>query len=370
MKGWMSKLKAVLLIGLATLLLTGCGKDNLTALVPKGYGADESLKLIILTTIVMTSVFLTVVIFFVIVLLRFRRKKGDEDYIPKQVEGNSTLETVWTVIPIILVIIMAVPTVLSTFTLADDTDHKKHMNIDIIGNQYWWHYKYRDEEDPEGKENKYKFQTSQDLYVPVGEKVYLHMISDDVIHSYWMPTISGKMDVNPENTNTMYIEAWEEGVYWGKCAELCGPGHSLMDFKVIVLSEEDYAQWENDMLAVDYENEPEPTDPVAQEGKELFENSCIGCHAVDPVGPGNDGNTKSPQGPNLTNFANRVAYAGYLDPTKENLVQWIHDPESLKPGNLMTDAVENVTEEEAEKIAEYLMQLEHSDIKPKTVDEM
>lgn len=370
MKGWMGKIKALLLISLATLLLSGCGKENLTALVPKGYGAEESLKLIILTTVVMSLVFLVVVIFFVIVLLRFRRKKGDEDFIPNQVEGNSLLETIWTIIPIILVVIMAVPTVISTFTLADDSDSGSHMNIDIIGNQYWWHFKYLNDE-TDDPEDEVKFETSQDLYVPVGEKIYLHLLSDDVIHSFWLPSISGKLDVNPENTNTMFIEAYEEGVFWGKCAELCGPSHSLMDFKVIVLSKEEYKQWEDDMLAVDPESEPEPTDPVVAEGKELFQNSCVACHAVDPqnVPSGGEGQ-EAPTGPTLTNFANRTAYAGYLDPTKENLVNWITDPEKYKSGNKMTDAVQNVSREEAEKIAEYLMQLEHSEISPKTVDEM
>src|SRR5699024_12155695 len=120
MKGWLGKLKAVTLLGVLTFLLAGCGRENLTSLVPKGYGVESSFNLIILTTVVMTLVFLAVVIVFVIVLLRYRKKKGQEDFIPKQVEGNQTLETIWTVIPIILVIIMAVPTVIATFDLADD----------------------------------------------------------------------------------------------------------------------------------------------------------------------------------------------------------------------------------------------------------
>lgn len=226
MKGWMGKIKALLVFSALALFLTACGKDNLTALVPKGYGAQSSMDLIILTTVVMSFVFLVVIIALVIVLMRYREKKGQEDYIPKQVEGNQALETVWTVIPIILVIIMAVPTILASFDLADNSGASKHLNVKVTGNQYWWHFDYENDE----------FQTSQDLYIPVGERVYLNMISSDVVHSFWVPSISGKLDVNPENTNTLYIEAYEEGVYWGKCAELCGPGHSLMDFKVIAVS--------------------------------------------------------------------------------------------------------------------------------------
>lgn len=344
MRGWMGKSKVLLLLGTLVLLLSGCGKDNLTALVPKGYGSESSMNLIVLTTAIMSVVFLVVVVALIIVLMRFREKKGQENYIPKQVEGNQTLETVWTVIPIILVIIMAVPTIIATFDLADTSEASEHINVNVTGHQFWWHFDYEDD----------GFQTSQDLYIPVGEKVYLNMISDDVTHSFWVPSISGKLDVNPENVNTFYIEAYEEGVYWGKCAEFCGPSHSLMDFKVIAVSPEEYEQWAADMSDVDEEEVPE--DAVAAEGKELFEErSCMGCHAI--------GSSPGQVGPNLTNFGNRTTIAGILEPTHDNLVDWIMDPESIKPGNLMSGKYD-VSEDEAEKIAEYLLQLKETEITP------
>src|SRR5690625_4391875 len=270
MKGWLSKLKAITLLGLLTFVLAGCGRENLTALVPKGYGAEASFNLIVLTTIVMTGVFLTVIIIFVIVLLRFRKRKGDPVITPEQVEGNASLEAIWTIIPIILVVIMAVPTVFATFELADDSDASEHINIHVTGAQYWWHFDYEDEQ----------ISTSQDMYIPVNTKVYVHLITKDVLHSFWVPSLSGKLDANPENVNTMFIEAYEEGVYFGKCAELCGPSHSLMDFKVVVVSEEDYEQWVKDMQ--EFNSEELELDAVAQEGKELFEEkACISCHATD-----------------------------------------------------------------------------------------
>lgn len=344
MKGWMGKSKALLLFSFLAILLAGCGKENLTALDPKGYGAESSMDIILLTTLIMVGVFVVVMIIYTIVLVRFRQKDGQNE-IPKQVEGNKTLETVWTVIPIILVLIMGIPTVIYTFDLADTSEASSSINIDVTGNQYWWHFEYQDEE----------VVTSQDLYIPTGEKVFLNMLSSDVIHSFWVPTIAGKMDVNPENVNTMYIEAYEEGVYWGKCAELCGPSHSLMDFKVIAVSPEEYEQWISDMQSVD--PEAVPSDAVAQEGHELFQNNCMGCHAI--------GSSPAAMGPNLTNFADRTHFAGYLEPTKENLVEWIMDPESLKPGNRMTGAY-SVTEEEADKIAEYLLQLSPSEVTPES----
>lgn len=346
MKGWMGKIKSVLTIAIVALVLAGCGKENLTALDPKGYGAEQSLDLIIFTTLIMTGVFLVVVILFTIVLIRFRRSKQGEDYIPKQVEGSHKLETIWTIIPIILVVTMLIPTVFITFDLAEESEASDALLVEVTGYQYWWHFNYPEQE----------ISTSQDMYIPTGEKVYLHIKSNDVIHSFWVPTISGKMDANPENTNVMYVEAYEEGVYWGKCAELCGPSHSLMDFKLIAVSPEEFDQWVEDMQNADPEQEPQSA--VAQEGKDLYENNCMGCHAI--------GSSPSAVGPNLTNFANRTTIAGILEPTKENLVEWLKDPESIKPGNLMTGNYPELSDEEANAIAEYLLELDHSDITPET----
>ncbi|TMN23461.1 cytochrome c oxidase subunit II [Lentibacillus cibarius] len=347
MKGWMGKIRAVFLLGLTALVLSACGRENLTALDPKGYGAQKSFDLIILSTVVMLFVLAAVMVVYTIVLIKYRKKKGQEDYIPKQVEGNKTLETIWTIIPIILLLIIAVPTVTATFDLADTSGSDDHMNIQVTGNQYWWHFNY------EGQE----IQTSQDMYIPVGEKVYLNMKSADVTHSFWLPTVTGKMDVNPDNENTMYIEAYEEGVYWGKCAEFCGPAHSLMDFKVIAVSQDEFDQWVADMQNVDPDAEPDSA--VAQDGKALFEeNNCMGCHAI--------GSSPVQVGPNLTDFGNRSKLAGTEEMNKENLVQWIMDPESMKPGNKMTGNYPEVSKDEAGKIAEYLLQLKPSEITPES----
>lgn len=348
MKGWMGKFKVFSLLGFLMFALAGCGKENLTALLPKGDSAHTSMKLIILTTIIMTAVFLVVIVVYVIVLLRFRKKKGQEDYIPKQVEGHIGLETVWTIIPIILVLVIAVPTTVATFDLADDSNAKKNINIDVTGNQFWWHFNYTGD----------KVQTSQDLYIPTGKTVYLHLKSTDVIHSFWVPALAGKIDANVENTNTMKLKADEEGVYWGKCAEFCGDSHSLMDFKVIAVSPEKYDQWVKDMKNFDPDQKPETA--TAQEGKDLFKDkNCMGCHAI--------GSSPIQTGPNLTDFGNRSKLAGVKEPTKENIMKWIQDPESIKPGNKMTGKYPSVSKDEAEKLAEYLMQLKPSDVTPESV---
>ncbi|WP_226034595.1 cytochrome c oxidase subunit II [Aquibacillus saliphilus] len=349
MKGWMGKIRTLFLLSLLSLLLSGCGKENLTAFSPKGYGAEVSLNLIIISLLVMIFVFIVVMVIYTIVLIRYRQKKGQEDFVPKQTEGNKALEVIWTVIPIILLIIIAVPTVSATFDLADTTEKNDSLNISVTGNQYWWHFNYGEEE----------IQTSQDLYIPTGEKVYLNMMSSDVLHSFWVPTLAGKMDTNPENENTMYIEAYEEGVYYGKCAELCGPSHSLMDFKVIAVSPEEFDQWVEDMQNVNPDATPETAS--AQEGQALFENSCLSCHAI--------GSSPTAVGPNLTNFGDRSKIAGVVDYSKENLVKWILNPEEFKPGNKMSGNYSVPEPEEAEKIADYLLQLQPSEVTPESATE-
>ncbi|WP_186577587.1 cytochrome c oxidase subunit II [Aquibacillus kalidii] len=351
MKGWMGKIRTLLLLSSLSLILSGCGKENLTAFLPKGYGADVSLGIIITSLVVMIFVFVVVMIIYTFVLVRYRQKKGQEDFVPKQTEGNKALEVVWTVIPILLLVIIAVPTIAATYDLADKSGQKDALNISVTGNQYWWHFSYDDQE----------IQTSQDLYIPTGKKVYLNMISSDVLHSFWVPSISGKMDTNPENENTMYIEAYEEGVYWGKCAELCGPSHSKMDFKVVAVSQEEFDQWVSDMQNVDPEATPEATS--AQEGQKLFEQNCLSCHAI--------GSSPVAVAPNLTNFGDRTKIAGVVDYSKENLVDWILYPEEIKPGNKMVNAPYfgehkdmKEFEDEAEKIADYLLQLKPSEITP------
>ncbi|RPF56120.1 cytochrome c oxidase subunit II [Aquisalibacillus elongatus] len=358
MKGWMSKFKASFALVVLALVLSGCGDPFLSALQPKGEGAGMIYDLMILSIVIMLFVFAVVMVIYAFVIYKYRQKKDDPDYIPKQTEGNHALETLWTVIPIILLLILAVPTVQYTFALADTSpdvnEEGEEMDsiwINVTGAQYWWHFEYEDLE----------VSTSQELYIPTDRRVYLSMVSQDVIHSFWVPSIDGKMDVNPTgNTNEMTLLAQEEGVYFGKCAELCGPSHSLMDFKVVAVSPGEFEQWVQDMQSVTGEETPESQ--TAQEGQELFNNNCIGCHAI--------GSSPNKTGPNLTNFGDREELAGVFDYNKENIIKWIQtkgvgeEGDRMKPGNRMTDAQYDLTDEEAGKIAEYLMQLKPSDINP------
>lgn len=338
MKRWHQKWRLFGLFSMLTLLLTGCGEEYLSALTPKGEGAQMSFDLMVISIIIMLSVFLVVIAIFSYVLVKFRAKKGDELSIPKQVEGNHKLEIVWTVIPILLLLVLAVPTVAYTFKFADTKpDGKDTVVVNVTAYQYWWAFEYPD----------LGIKTSQDLYIPTGEKVIIKLKSQDVVHSFWVPSLSGKMDTNPGegNVNEMYLLAKENGTYYGKCAELCGPSHALMDFKVKAVDRADFDAWVKKMK--------EPPTPelsaTAKAGEEIFQNSCVSCHAVGEKG----GNL----GPNLTNFGDRSKIAGILDHNEENLKKWLADPEKVKPGNKMTGKYNQLNNEELDALVEYLMSL-------------
>jgi cytochrome c oxidase subunit II len=348
-----AKWRLISLFAILALVLSGCGEPFLSSLKPAGEVAKIQYDLMALSTYIMVGVILVVSIIFVIVFLRFRRK---DDRIPKQVEGSHKLEIIWTVIPILLLLLLAVPTVSATFKLADvkemDKEKSDALVIKVRSHLYWWDFEYP----------KQKIVTSQDLVVPTNEKVYFDLKSLDVKHSFWIPAVGGKMDTNTDNVNKFWLvfdekKANEAGdLFYGKCAELCGPSHALMDFKVKAMPRDEFDSWVKDMQSVK-EPQKAKTD-VAAQGQELFNQSCIGCHAVTPSNQMPD---TARMAPNLSNFGERSRVAGILDHNKTELKNWIRDPEKYKPGNTMTDKYPEFDEKQLEALAEYLMGLKVQD---------
>lgn len=333
-------------VSMLLLLLAGCsGKPYLSTLTPQGENGEMLYDLMLLTTALMGLVVLVVVIIFIFVSTKFRRTKATENMIPKQVEGSHKLEITWTVIPIIILLIIMVPTVSATFKLDPNQIDvpEDAMHVNVTGKLYFWEFEYPDK----------GIITSQDLVIPAGEKVYLSLIAGDVKHAFWVPALAGKIDVNTDNENKMWIQAFKEGVYYGKCAELCGPSHALMDFKVKVLSKEDYKKWVANMQ----KPTEVPTDSVAMAGKDVFDKSCIGCHAVDSNDPRP---VAARLAPNLSNFADRERVAGIKELTPENVHAWISDPESIKPGNKMSNTYK-LNPDQIEAVTQYLLTLSKED---------
>lgn len=325
--------RLVPLIAVMALFLTGCGDETLSALKPKGPVAQEQVFLMLLSLGIMMFVFVVVMCIYIFVLVRYRKRKGQEDIIPKQVEGNHLLEIVWTTIPIILLIILAIPTVSITFSQAKDyREHENAVHVKVTAYQFWWEFEY-----PE-----YGIVTAQDLVIPTDKYIQFDVVAADVNHSFWIPPLGGKIDANVGITNKFHLKADAAGVFKGKCAELCGDSHTLMDFKVNAMPEAEFNQWVEKMKA------PLAAVPAeAEKGAEIFKNACISCHAINVDG-------KS-FGPNLNGFADRLTIAGVLDHTEEDLRKWLKDPEEEKPGNKMYIAP--LSDDEIDNLVKYLYTL-------------
>mgnify|MGYP003449797353 FL=1 len=353
MKG-LKKWRLFSLLAVMTVFLSACGEEYISTLTPAGPVGKEQLNILLLSVAIMTFVVIVVSVIYLLAFVKFRRSKVGENFMPKQVEGSHTLEVIWTVIPIILLLILAVPTLTATYKFADvaamdevdEEGNKTALTVNVAAKLYWWEFEYPD----------LGIITAQELVVPTDEKVYFNLIAADVKHSFWIPAVGGKMDTNVDNLNKFYLqfdkesEGLKDGVFYGKCAELCGPSHALMDFKVKTLDRDAFDAWVASMQATEG-NTADANSSNA--GEAAFANSCLGCHAVSAVaGAG--------IGPNVTTFGDRNRVAGFMDHTVEATTEWIMYPEENKPGNLMTGKY-NVTEAEAQAIAEYLMTLKVED---------
>jgi cytochrome c oxidase subunit 2 len=200
-----------------------------------------------------------------------------------------------------------------------DTSHAAAVNIDITGQQWWWEVRYRS--DVPSRE----FSTANDLVIPAGVPVQLNLRSRDVVHSFWVPKLAGKMDMIPGQTNRIRIEADQPGIYRGQCSEFCGVQHAQMAFFVIALSPADFQTWWEHQL------EPARNDPGSIP-QQTFVEHCASCHAIRGLSAGGI------LGPNLSHFGSRRTIAGGVLPNDPgNLARWLSDSQGVKPGSKMPE---------------------------------
>jgi cytochrome c oxidase subunit II len=210
--------------------------------------------------------------------------------------------------------------------------------VEVVGHMYWWevHYPGLD------------ITTANEITVPVDRPVRLRLRSDDVIHSFWIPRLHGKVDMIPGHENWLSFEATEPGRYRGNCAEFCGVAHAQMVAFVDAVPAAEFDTW----VASQQADAAEPDGPGTVEGQRVFlEAGCAACHAVRGTG------AIAGVGPDLTHLASRgTLAAGIVPNTRENLERLIVDPWGLKPGNPMPPTV--LTDEELDALLDYLESLE------------
>jgi len=247
---------------------------------------------------------------------RFRRR-SDQDA-PKQIHGNRRLEIIWTILPAALLAGIAIPTILTIFSVAQKPVGSDVIHVNVTGHQWWWQYEYTNFKTPDGR----TLRTANELVIPTGRWVYLTMTSADAIHSYWVPKLSGKQDVIPNRTTYLKLRSDVPGVFRGQCAEYCGLSHANMRIRVIAKTPTEFDAWVTRQL----QPATPPTDPLVMS---RLTGTCFACHTINGV-PGNAG---ALVGPDLTHFAGRSSFAGSMfDLTPENIAAWLRDPPGVKPG--------------------------------------
>jgi len=253
-------------------------------------------------------------------LVRFRRRTGDRPGEPPQVYGSGRIELAWTVVPLLIVVVLFLVTARYIWEIEARPQPAGALEVTVVGNQWWWEIRYP----------KLGIVTANELHVPVSDAAnptptFITLQSVDVIHSFWVPQLAGKMDVIPNKTNRVWIDPRTPGTYVGQCAEFCGVQHGLMLLTVVVHPREAFERW------VAAQRAPAADEPAARSGRALFASlACINCHTVRGTA------ANGVFGPDLTHLMTRWTIgAGAARNTQENLRAWVNDPATLKEGARM-----------------------------------
>lgn len=217
--------------------------------------------------------------------------------------------------------------------------------IEIIGHQWWWEIKYLNDD------HSQEFTTANELHLPQGRPINIEVVTRDVMHSFWIPQLHGKVDLIPGMTNYIRLEATDAGNYTGQCAEYCGEEHARMRLYAVVEDEDSYQAWKQHQLAEAVQ--PTPDEPVAFEGQQVFLNGpCAMCHTIRGTQAGGT------VAPDLTHIGSRAYIAGnsYMN-NDAYLEAWVTHAQSLKPGAEMPNLTQ-FTGQQLRELVAYLRQLQ------------
>jgi len=300
--------RAALLVGLG-LLVAGCARNApQDTFQPEG---DNAQKIHDLQWPVFAIAGIVGVIVSAAVLWCVFRYRDRGQPIPKQTHGRPALEIGLTILPALILIGVAIPTVGTLMALSKTSDTECVVNV--TGQQWWWEFDYPAQEGCGGIETP--IVTSGQMVVPVGTNVLVRGTSRDVIHSFWIPRLNGKRDMVPGRVHTLRIEAERPGMFAGQCTEFCGLSHANMRMEVAALEPADFETWKANQLAA---YEPPEDGTLAAEGEQTYIAQCSRCHQVDGL-EDDDGDpviarpelyVYSEAAPNLTNLMTRNTFAG------------------------------------------------------------
>lgn len=231
---------ALVLLALVVLLLSGCETDTpQNTFAAEGEVARKQRDLFYWAMWPAIGVMILVIGGIIVMCLRFRERDADS-LPPRQLEGNTRLELTWTVLPAIMLLALGVPMVAMIYDLGASPDADAYV-INIEAQRYSFSFIYPEIKDAKG--NPLVLDGLQDPHIPVGKQVAFHLKSNDVIHSFWIPRLGGKLDVVPNNDNVLWLKADKPDTFHGECAEYCGLDHATMKMMVHADAPEDFDAW-------------------------------------------------------------------------------------------------------------------------------
>ena len=371
-----------------TVLLSGCfwldGPQS--TFDPSGPVARRQMDLFYTTCWVSLVIFVVVGSVLAYAMIKFRARGEADEHAepPEQAHGNPLVEISLIGASVLSLVIIAIPTLSGIWYSFDVPveDKADTYEITATGYQWWFKFDYLSETaqtlDPSGKLVNAPFSTANELVIPAGRPIHINLRTVDVIHSFWIPKLAGKVDMMPNRGNHLWLRSDKPGYFWGQCAEFCGESHAVMRFRVIALGPKEFNDWVNAQMAparkvtltagtdaskakaqfaeyrafrrneAGYSNtfDVSPLDAwraqqvppatgenpaLIQKGRELFAaKTCSSCHTVR--GDGYIGVV----GPELTHVGARSTIAaGLLENDRDELHRWIHAPNEVKPGNTM-----------------------------------
>jgi cytochrome c oxidase subunit 2 len=369
----------------ALLLLPGCSfwlDGPQSTIQVDGPVARAQRDLFFTTCYVTLGIFLAVGVSLGYATLRFRARRGASKAVHEGPagHGNPLVEGGLILASLVALVFIAVPTVRTIWYTHEVPweSQDQALVVDATGYQWWWKFEYPSGPVPLLGGGSGPVSAANELVIPAGRPVHINLRTADVIHSFWVPKLAGKVDMMPNRANHLWLQADQPGYFYGQCAQYCGDSHAVMRFRVVALPQAEFDAWlkgqqanaaspaaatvagtgavpfvlpahaRNEYGFSPRWNEGSPAsllelwrgqqqahpaaDPrVVEHGRKLFQDkSCIACHTVR----GHDGSGVI--GPDLTHVASRSTLAGgLLENTPDQLARWIRHPDEVKPGNRM-----------------------------------
>jgi cytochrome c oxidase subunit 2 len=285
--------------------------DFTTVLRPGTQQANDILSAFYIMLGVAIFIFAVVAGLVIYVSIRFRRREGDPE--PKQFSENVRLEVLWIVIPTLIVIGLFFVTV-RLMSVVNPPVIERKPNLVVVAHQWWWELHY-----PQSGVT-----TANEVHLPVGSLQLLRLVSDDVVHDFWVPSLGKKVDIIPGHPNHLWLTIERPGTYLGTCDEFCGAEHAWMRILVIGQTPDEFEAW------LRHQKQPIilPSTVPALNGVGIYmEKNCINCHSINGL------ETRGKVAPDLTHLASRQTLAsGVFTNTPGNLFKWLKNPQAVKPG--------------------------------------